>query len=170
MQVLNIFHVLVAIALIAFVLIQRGQGATAGAAFGSGASGTVFGSRGAGNFLSRSTWVLAALFCAISLTMAIWVSRIMSSPDTDLGVVSTQQTAPATEETQSIGIGEDAMNQTTVGPAEPVETDIPSFDAVGDDLPVLDSATGEAVEGVSGDDLPAIDDGEDSPGPGADDS
>ena len=57
MQVLNIFHVLVAIALIAFVLIQRGQGATAGAAFGSGASGTVFGSRGAGNFLSRSTWV-----------------------------------------------------------------------------------------------------------------
>ena len=48
MQVLNIFHVLIAIALVVFVLIQKGQGATAGAAFGSGASGTVFGARGAG--------------------------------------------------------------------------------------------------------------------------
>ena len=63
MQVLNIFHVLITITMIAFILIQKGAGATAGAAFGSGASGTVFGSRGAGNFLSRTTWVLAALFC-----------------------------------------------------------------------------------------------------------
>ena len=62
MQVLNIFHVLIAIAMIAFILIQKGAGATAGAAFGAGASGTVFGSRGAGNFLSRTTWVLATLF------------------------------------------------------------------------------------------------------------
>ena len=46
MQILNIFHVLIAIAMIAFILIQKGAGATAGAAFGSGASGTVFGSRG----------------------------------------------------------------------------------------------------------------------------
>ncbi len=94
MQVLNIFHVLIAIALIAFVLIQRGQGATAGAAFGSGASGTVFGARGAGNFLSRSTWVLAALFCAISLTMAVMVSRIMTeAPEADLGVVTAVEPA-----------------------------------------------------------------------------
>src|SRR5210317_1143545 len=100
MQVLNIFHVLIAIALIAFVLIQKGQGATAGAAFGSGASGTVFGARGAGNFLSRTTWVLAGLFCAISLTMAILVSRMMESPDVGLGVVGTQQEAPAAVEEQ----------------------------------------------------------------------
>ena len=58
MQVLNIFHVLIAIAMVAFILVQRGPGATAGAAFGSGASGTVFGSRGAGSFLSRTTWIL----------------------------------------------------------------------------------------------------------------
>ncbi len=76
MQVLNIFHVLIAIAMIAFILIQKGAGATAGAAFGSGASGTVFGARGAGNFLSRSTWVLATLFCLISLTMAVMASRV----------------------------------------------------------------------------------------------
>ncbi len=93
MQVLNIFHVLIAIAMVALVLVQRGTGATAGAAFGSGASGTVFGSRGAGNFLTRSTWVLATLFCAISLTMAVVVSRTSGAPDTDLGVVSSVPSA-----------------------------------------------------------------------------
>ena len=95
MQVLNIFHVLIAIAMIAFILIQKGAGATAGAAFGSGASGTVFGSRGAGNFLSRTTWVLATLFCLISLTMAVLASRASLTPETDLGVVAT---TPVTEE------------------------------------------------------------------------
>jgi len=95
MQVLNIFHVLITIAMIAFILIQKGAGATAGAAFGSGASGTVFGSRGAGNFLSRTTWVLATLFCLISLTMAVLASRASLTPETDLGVVAT---TPATEQ------------------------------------------------------------------------
>ena|SRR5665811_1051004 len=122
MQVLNIFHVLIAIAMIAFILIQKGAGATAGAAFGSGASGTVFGSRGAGNFLSRSTWVLATLFCLISLTMAVMASRSSITPETDLGVVAT---TPADEEaaTQSV-------------PNVPVATraadnsDVPSIDAV----------------------------------------
>lgn len=95
MQVLNIFHVLIAISMVAFILIQKGAGATAGAAFGSGASGTVFGSRGAGNFLSRTTWVLATLFCLISLTMAVLASRSSTVPENDLGVVAT---APATEE------------------------------------------------------------------------
>ena len=61
MNVLNIFHVLVAIAMVAIILVQRGPGATAGAAFGSGASGTVFGSGGAGSVISRSTWGLGAL-------------------------------------------------------------------------------------------------------------
>src|SRR5210317_1488573 len=97
MQVLNIFHVLIAIGMIAFILIQKGAGATAGAAFGSGASGTVFGSRGAGNFLSRTTWVLATLFCLISLTMAVIASRSSLAPETDLGVVAT---TPATEQVE----------------------------------------------------------------------
>ena len=66
---------MIAIALVGFILIQKGQGATAGAAFGSGASGTVFGARGASNFLSRTTWVLAALFCTLSLVMAVMLSR-----------------------------------------------------------------------------------------------
>jgi preprotein translocase subunit SecG len=67
--VLLIFHVLVAVALIALVLLQQGKGAEMGAAFGSGASSTVFGSQGSASFLSRATGVLAALFFATSLAL-----------------------------------------------------------------------------------------------------
>ncbi len=65
-----VFHVCVAIALVALVLLQQGKGADAGAAFGSGASQTVFGSRGSGSFITRTTAVLAALFFFTSLTLA----------------------------------------------------------------------------------------------------
>ncbi|GAB3385675.1 preprotein translocase subunit SecG [Lysobacter fragariae] len=67
---LNVIYVLVAIAMVALILMQRGAGAQAGSGFGSGASGTVFGSRGASNFLSKSTKWLAIVFFAISLFMA----------------------------------------------------------------------------------------------------
>ncbi len=60
---------LVALLIIVFVLLQRGKGAETGAAFGSGASGTVFGARGSANFLSRVTAVLATLFFATSLIL-----------------------------------------------------------------------------------------------------
>mgnify|MGYP006285781715 CR=1 FL=1 len=66
-----IFHVVIALALIAVVLLQQGKGAETGAAFGSGASSTVFGARGSASFLTRSTAVLAALFFVTSLTLAI---------------------------------------------------------------------------------------------------
>ncbi len=62
-------HVLVAVLIVVFVLLQRGKGAETGAAFGSGASGTVFGARGSANFLSRVTAVLATLFFATSLIL-----------------------------------------------------------------------------------------------------
>lgn len=72
--ILVVVQVLVAISLIALVLLQHGKGADAGAAFGSGASGTVFGSRGAANFLSTATAWLAATFFAISLALAYFVN------------------------------------------------------------------------------------------------
>ena len=160
MQVLNIFHVLIAISMIAFILIQKGAGATAGAAFGSGASGTVFGSRGAGNFLSRTTWVLATLFCLISLTMAVMASRAGTAPETDLGVVAT---APVTE---------DITNQVTLDlppeltSADP--SDVPSMDAViaqpeaelnTGDLPVIEVDTESLPANDGSDDGTTGDDG-----------
>lgn len=63
-------HILVAIVIIALVLMQHGKGADMGAAFGSGASGSLFGATGSANFLSRTTGVLAAIFFATSLTLA----------------------------------------------------------------------------------------------------
>lgn len=68
--VVLIAHVLIAVMIVGLVLIQRGKGADAGAAFGAGASGTVFGARGSANFLSRSTAVLAMLFFSTSLGLA----------------------------------------------------------------------------------------------------
>ena len=141
MQVLNIFHVLIAIALIVFVLIQRGQGATAGAAFGSGASGTVFGARGAGNFLSRSTWVLAALFCAISLAMAVMVSRLMSeTPAAVLGVVTTLEQPAAEAQPQPV-------QELSLGSDEPQSIDVPAIEPAAEVVPPAGEGSVERLDG-----------------------
>ena len=66
---LLIAQVFIAIGLIVIILVQHGKGADAGAAFGSGASSTVFGSQGSGNFLTKTTTVLAVVFLANSLTL-----------------------------------------------------------------------------------------------------
>jgi preprotein translocase subunit SecG len=67
-------HALVALALCGFVLLQHGKGADMGAAFGGGASGTVFGARGSANFLSHTTAVLAAVFFVTSLGLTWYMS------------------------------------------------------------------------------------------------
>jgi preprotein translocase subunit SecG len=68
-EVLVIVYLIVAVMLIGFVLIQQGKGAGMGASFGSGGSNTVFGSTGSGNFLTRTTAILATLFFVISLIL-----------------------------------------------------------------------------------------------------
>ena len=143
MQVLNIFHVLIAIAMVVFILVQRGPGATAGAAFGSGASGTVFGARGAGSFLSHTTWILAGLFCLISLSMAVIVSRGVGVPETDLGVVASP--AAVDQPVEQLSIDAPALDDTGQG------SDLPVLDTADDaqssgDLPVLDEEAPEPVE------------------------
>ena len=76
--VLLIVLVVVALALIGLVLIQQGKGADAGASFGGGASQTVFGSAGSGNFLTKSSWILAGLFFVICLGLA-YIAREKAS-------------------------------------------------------------------------------------------
>jgi preprotein translocase subunit SecG len=74
--VLIVLHVLVSVFLIAVVLLQRGRGAEIGAVFGGGASSTVFGSRGAGNFLSKLTTASAAIYMITSLSLAyVWTTE-----------------------------------------------------------------------------------------------
>lgn len=94
----NIFYVLIAIAMTALILMQRGAGAAAGSGFGGGASSTVFGARGAGNFLSKSTAVLAILFFAVSLGMAMYATRGGIETGVDLGVMGAMQQEEANPE------------------------------------------------------------------------
>ncbi len=93
-NILLIVQILVALGIIGLVLIQHGKGADAGAAFGGGASGTVFGSKGSGNFLTKLTTGLAVLFFSNSLMLA-W---LVAHPENISGVksiVPTAITAPA---------------------------------------------------------------------------
>ena len=88
---LLVLQIIVAITLIGFILIQHGKGADAGAAFGSGASATVFGSRGSGNFMTRVTTVLAIVFLANSLLLGYLSTQRVKAPtsllDSEPGLV-----------------------------------------------------------------------------------
>lgn len=86
-SILVVVHLFLAIGLVGLILMQHGKGADMGAAFGSGASASVFGSRGASNFLSRTTGVLAALFFATSLTMAYFAMQ-STEPETLMDAVA----------------------------------------------------------------------------------
>ena len=91
--VLVVIQVVAAIALIGLVLLQHGKGADAGAAVGSGASGTVFGARGSANFLSRATAICATVFFLASLSLA-YVVQGRKAPDSVVDTVA-PATAPA---------------------------------------------------------------------------
>jgi preprotein translocase subunit SecG len=124
-----IIHTFIALAIIGLVLVQRGKGADAGAAFGAGASGTVFGARGSSSFFSRATAVLAAAFFATSLTLAYLSAQHSSAPDSLL------ESAPAAEAEQA----EPAVPPTVLPELEDAE---PEAEAPG--LPSLDEE--EAVD------------------------
>jgi preprotein translocase subunit SecG len=85
-------HLLVGVGVIALVLLQHGKGADMGAAFGSGASGSLFGATGSANFLSRVTAVLAAIFFATSLGLSYMASN---RPKASGSVMDAVKTAPA---------------------------------------------------------------------------
>ena len=70
-----VVHVVIAVALVGLVLIQQGKGADAGAAFGGGASQTVFGSQGSGSFLTRITTILAIVFFVTSFSLAVFAKQ-----------------------------------------------------------------------------------------------
>ena len=127
LTLVNVIYVLIAVAMIALILLQRGAGAAAGSGFGAGASATVFGARGASNFLSKSTAILAALFFAMSLGMAMFASKgsPVNTADADLGIM---------------------------GGAAPVETPAP---AANFETPAAPAATAPATPAPAASDVPA---------------
>ncbi len=85
-------HTIIALLIIALVLLQKGKGAEAGAAFGSGASDTVFGAKGSSNFFSRATAILATAFFISSLSLAYLSSQQADVPDSLLESVVLETT------------------------------------------------------------------------------
>ncbi len=127
-------HTLIALMIIVLVLLQRGKGADAGAAFGAGASGTVFGARGSGSFFSRATAVCATAFFVSSLTLAYLSSQRTTAPDSLL------EDLPAVEEVV------EELPQISTDEA----TDMPAIETVEeavDEMPALPESEGEADEG-----------------------
>ncbi len=90
-SLLSMAQVLLSVVLITLVLVQHGKGADAGAAFGSGASASVFGARGSGNFLSKSTAIVATLFFIVCMSLA-YVGSHREVPDSIMQSVTGIQT------------------------------------------------------------------------------
>jgi len=133
-----IAHTLIALLIIVLVLLQRGKGADAGAAFGAGASGTVFGARGSSSFFSRATAVCATAFFISSLTLAYLSSQATSTPASLLENAPIVE--PATDEVPALS---DEM---------PVTDDLPALEAAEDfvedavDLPALEEEAADDQE------------------------
>lgn len=137
---LNITYVLLAVAMIALILMQRGAGAQAGSGFGGGASGTVFGARGSSSFLTKATKWLAIAFFLISLFMAYQASNSLrggAEPADSLGVMSQVPATPA----QPPGDG-------AVVPGAPARTgpvpSVPQAPAIDSAVPAAPVSTGQA--------------------------
>ena len=118
-SILVAIDVLLAIGIIGLVLIQQGKGANVGAAFGSGASGTVFGARGSASFLTHATAILVALFFINSLALAYLASH---RPIAESVIDTTQETTDVIPSIESV---------------TDEDTQIPQVDVEEIDLPVV---------------------------------
>ena len=127
-----IIHTVIALGIIILVLVQRGKGAEAGAAFGAGASGTVFGSRGSTSFFSRTTAILATAFFATRLTLAWISSQTAGAPESLLEdiVMEEAEALPADSASDDLmpalpGASNDALQpiDSSVPPIEPESTE-----------------------------------------------
>jgi len=124
-----IAHTLIALMIIILVLLQRGKGADAGAAFGAGASGTVFGARGSSSFFSRATAVCAALFFASSLTLAYLSSQRSTVPTSlleDAAIVETETERFDTELSDETPVSD--MPALESSEDDPVIVDLPELE------------------------------------------
>jgi preprotein translocase subunit SecG len=100
-------HLALCAAIVGLVLIQRGKGADAGAGFGAGASGTVFGARGSATFFSKATAVVATLFFVTSLALTYVAGKPVEAPKSLVESVPVEQPAP--EQTAPAPLGQDEV-------------------------------------------------------------
>jgi preprotein translocase subunit SecG len=118
-----VVHVVIAVALVGLVLIQQGKGADAGAAFGGGASQTVFGSQGSGSFLTRMTTLMAVVFFVTSFSLAIFAKqRAEVAGEAGIPTVQESTRAPASD-ASAPAIEEGAGSEAGAG-----ESDLPDLE------------------------------------------
>ena len=115
-----VIHVILAVVVIVLVLIQHGKGADAGAAFGSGASATVFGARGAGSFMARATTLAAFLFFMTSMVLFWMAAHRESSVRSVTDVPSVIEEAPVSDEDLPGGVPQSESLEAADVPAAPV--------------------------------------------------
>ena len=117
--ILLVLHIALGLALIAIILLQQGAGATAGAAFGSGASSTVFGARGSASFLTRATGVLAFIFFANSFLLAYLSGQTITPKSILERVEVPSERPPAQIDPSEISL--------PALPGEPTTSDVPQI-------------------------------------------
>jgi preprotein translocase subunit SecG len=100
-SILLVIHVVVALAIVGLIMLQQGKGAEMGASFGAGASQTVFGSVGSGNFFSRMTAILVAVFFATSFVLAVMAKSSVELDDPLIPELETISEVPASVPTAS---------------------------------------------------------------------
>lgn len=145
--IFSVFYVLVAAAMIVLILMQRGDGANAGASFGGGASGTVFGARGAASFLTRTTAALATIFFLLSLGMGIYLSHNGVKPNAQqtLGVMAgAGSSAPASAPVTSAPAA-----SAPASPVPPQQSAVPTVPAQQSEVPVAPKASAPASSAPS---------------------
>lgn len=146
-KVVLIVHVLTALSIIGLILMQQGKGAEAGASFGAGASQTVFGSQGSGNFFTRATSILAAVFFITSFGLAVLAKQQASVVSVE-GMPEVQDEAPV-----PTLVEQPASDVPTAAPAESgqgvtVGSDVPAVNEV-PAAPAAASEDSSASEGES---------------------
>lgn len=134
---------IVALLLIGIILIQQGKGAEMGASFGSGASNTMFGAPGAGNFLTKSTTILAILFFVI----ALGISYVKKNTSEEAGIAdeAAKLNQAATEATTEPG-----MSAIPTEAVETINTEIPTeaVETISTEIPTADDAKNAAKDAV----------------------
>ncbi len=120
-SVLLVIHVIIALGIVALIMLQQGKGAEMGASFGAGSSQTVFGAAGSGNFFSRMTGVLVAVFFASSITLAVMSKTRVDSYEGQLPVFEEVDTIPAAQRAPADEIPQAATapEASQASPAEP---------------------------------------------------
>jgi preprotein translocase subunit SecG len=117
-----IVHSLAALAIIGLILLQQGKGAAAGASFGAGASQTVFGSEGSGNFFTRATWIIATLFFCTSFGLAV-IAKNHSK------VAAQGLVVPAVQQQEVPSTSDVPVSDVPTTEASSVMTDVPAVES-----------------------------------------